>query len=51
MEREEIIVELEQYFEAAGFDQVYINKLKNMSDDELKELYESLRIENDNNLF
>lgn len=34
MNREQMLVELEQYYEAAGFKDIYINKLKDMTDEE-----------------
>lgn len=39
MDREKLIMELEQYYEAAGFSDVYNMKLKNMTDEELMCLY------------
>ncbi|WP_156897900.1 hypothetical protein [Caloramator sp. ALD01] len=39
MDREKMLLELEEYYEAAGFKDIYINKLKDMTDEELTELY------------
>lgn len=41
MTREEMINELEQYFEAAGFKDVKSNKLESMDQSELEKLYET----------
>ncbi|WDC85327.1 hypothetical protein PL321_07785 [Caloramator sp. mosi_1] len=42
MDREELIMELEQYYEAAGFSDVYNKKLKHLTDEELKALYDEV---------
>lgn len=42
MNREQMLVELEQYYEAAGFKDIYINKLKDMADEELLALYNNI---------
>lgn len=41
MTREEMINELEQYFEAAGFKDVKSKKLKSMDQSELEKLYDT----------
>lgn len=39
MDREKLIMELEEYYEAAGFSDVYKAQLKDMTDEQLMCLY------------
>lgn len=46
MTREEMIQELEVYYEAAGFENIYERELKNKTDEEIKALYKQEILDN-----
>ena len=48
MTREEMINELEEYFEAAGFDSVYEIELKGKTNEEIEELYNQINKNEEN---
>ena len=47
MSIEDMIEDLEQYYDAAGFSDFYQRKLKNKTLDEIRELYKTTFDEND----
>ena len=47
MSIEDMIEDLEQYYEAAGFSDFYQSELKNKTPDEIRELYRTTFDEND----
>ena len=47
MSIEDMIEDLEQYYEAAGFSDFYQRELKNKTPDEIRELYRTTFDEND----
>ncbi len=48
MTREEMINELEEYFEAAGFDSVYERELKDKTNKEIEDLYNQINKSEEN---